>query len=94
MQEDRALDYYMQRFLRRYEMGELATQMKVERVYRALVGDLISRLTTSILFSDGILRLRVLSAALRQELTLRRESLRTRINDELGNESVKKITIR
>lgn len=93
MQEDRTVDYYMQRFLRRYEMGELASQMKVERVYRALVGDLISRLTTSIVFTGGTLRLRLLSAALRQELTMRRESLRQRINESLGNESVKKITI-
>lgn len=93
MQEDRTLDYYMQRFMRRYEMGELVSQMKVERVYRALVGDLISRLTTSIVLTQGTLRLRVLSAALRQELTMRRESLRTRINDDLGSEVVKKISI-
>ena len=74
-------------------MGELASQMKVERVYRALVGDFISRLTSSVVFSDGTLRVRVLSAALRYELGMRRESLRHRINDELGSESVRKINI-
>lgn len=93
MQEDRTVDYYMQRFFRRYELDEFASQMQVERVYRALVGDFISRLTTSISFSKGTLRLRLLSAALRQELTMRREGLRQRINDELGAEVVKKITM-
>lgn len=93
MQEDRRLDYYMQRFMRRYELGELASQMMVERVYRALVGDVISRLTTSIVFSQGTLRVRVLAAALRQELTMRREQLRQRMNVELGSEMVLKIIV-
>ena len=91
MQDDRTVDYFVQRFLRRYELGELASQMQVERVYRALVGDLISRLTTSVSFSRGTLRLRVLSAALRQELTMRAESLRGAMNNQLGSEQVKKI---
>lgn len=93
MQEDRTVNYYMQRFLHRYEMGELVSQMKVERTYRALVGDLISRLTSSIVFTGGTLRLRLLSAALRQEITMRRESLRAAINEHLGSEVVKKIVV-
>lgn len=93
MQEDRTVDYYMQRFFKRYELDEFASQMQVERVYRALAGDLISRLTTSVGFSKGTMRLRLLSAALRHELTMRRESLREKMNEELGGEIVKKITI-
>lgn len=93
MQEDRTVDYYMQRFFKRYELNEFASQMQVEKVYRALAGDLISRLTTSISFSKGTLRLRLLSAALRQEMTMRREGLRVRMNQELGGEIVKKIMI-
>ena len=93
MQEDRTVDSYMQRFFKRYELNEFASQMQVEKVYRALAGDLISRLTTSISFSKGTLRLRLLSAALRQELTMRREGLRVRMNQELGGEIVKKIMI-
>lgn len=93
MQEDRTVDYYMQRFFKRYELDEFASQMQVERVYRALAGNLISRLTTSISFSKGTLRLRLLSAALRHELTMRRESLRLRMNQELGGDIVKQIMI-
>lgn len=93
MQDDRTVDYYMQRFFQRYELNDFASQMQVERVYRALAGDLISRLTTSISFSGGTLRLRLLSAALRHEITMRRESLRQRINQELGGDIVKQIMI-
>ena len=93
MQEDRTVEFYMNRFFRRYEMGELASQMKVERIYRAVVGDFVSRLTTSVVFTQGTLRVRVLSAALRQELTMRREQLRQRINHELGSDMVQKISV-
>ena len=93
MQDDRTVDYYMQRFFRRYELDEFASQMQVERVYRALAGDLISRLTTSLSFSNGTLRLRLLSAALRNEMTMRRDALRQRINQELGGDIVKRIMI-
>ena len=93
MQDDRTVDYYMQRFFRRYELDEFASQMQVERVYRALAGDFISRLTTSLSFSNGTLRLRLLSAALRNEMTMRRDALRQRINQELGGDIVKRIMI-
>ena len=93
MQPDRTLDYYLQSALRRLDHGDFADELRVERVYRQLAGDLISRLTSSVQFSHGVLSLRLSSAALRHEMFNRRESLRQRINESLGNESVKKITI-
>ena len=93
MQEDRTVDYFMERFFRRYELTDTASEMRVERIYRALVGDTISRLTIKLAYKNGTLRLRLASAALRQELSFRRESLRHAINDQLGSEEVKKITI-
>ncbi|MBP3762415.1 MAG: DUF721 domain-containing protein [Bacteroidales bacterium] len=93
MQPDRTIDYFLQRAMRRLELGEVADEMRVERVYRQLAGDLISRLTTSVLFSKGTLTLRLRSAALRHEMFNRRDSLRHRINDQLGAEVVQKIVI-
>ena len=94
MQPDRTLDYYLQSALRRLDHGEFADELRVERVYRQLAGDLISRLTSSVQFSHGVLSLRLSSAALRHEMMMRRESLRQRINDHLGAEVVKTIYIR
>ena len=78
MQEDRTVDYFMERFFKRY---------------RALVGDTISRLTLKLSYKKGTLRLHLASAALRQEITFRKESLRHSINDQLGSEEVKKIIL-
>lgn len=93
MQPDRTINYYLQGALRRLDHGDFADELRVETVYRQLAGDLISRLTTSVQFSDGTLRLRLVSAALRHEMTMRREGLRGRINDELGGEVVKEIRV-
>ncbi len=94
MQPDYTIDHFLQRALRRLDLGEVADEARVERVYRQLAGDLISRLTPSVLYSRGVLTLRLSSAALRHEMFNRRESLRQRINDQLGAEVVHKILIR
>lgn len=91
--EDKTADYYIHQMLRRWDLGEFATEVDVDRVYRQLAGDFIVRLTTTIRFSRGTLKLRFAAAALRQEMTLRRESLRQKMNEELGAEVVKKIVI-
>ena len=94
MQPDRTLNFFLQNALRRLDLGEVADEMRIERVYRQLAGDLISRLTSSVQFSHGTLSLRLSSAALRHEMTMRRESLKQKINDHLGADVVKNIYIR
>lgn len=91
--EDRTADYYIQRMLRQWDMADFASEVEVERVYRGLAGDLIGRLTQRLSFRKGTLRLKFMSAALRHEMTQRRDSLQAKINEELGGEVVKKIVI-
>ena len=91
--EDRTADYYIQRMFRQWNMADFASEVEVERVYKQLAGDLITRLTQRITFNKGTLRLKYAAAALRQEMTLRRESLRQKMNEELGGEVIKKIMI-
>ena len=75
----------------RLDMDDTAREMEVVRVYRALVGDFISRLTTKVRFADGVLTVQLASAALKQELMYRRSSLTEKINESLGFPAVKKI---
>lgn len=94
MQPDYTIDHFLQRALRRLDLGEVADEARVEHIYRQLAGDLISRLTPSVNYTKGTLTLRLSSAALRHEMFNRRESLRQRINDQLGAEVVRRIIIR
>lgn len=91
--EDRTADYYIQRMLRQWDMADFASEIEVDRVYRQLAGDLISRLTQRVSFKKGTLRLKYMTAALRHEMTMRRESLQDKINEQLGADVVKKIVI-
>lgn len=73
------------------EMDDVATEMEVRRMYACIVGDLISRLTRECRFKDGVLTVRLASAALRQELFNRRSSLAEKINEALQKKAVKEI---
>ena len=75
----------------RLDMDDTVREMEVVRVYKAVVGDLISRLSTTVRFSQGVLTVQLASAALRQELVYRRTSLMDKINDSLGYPAVKKM---
>lgn len=90
---DRTADYYIGKMLRQWDMGDYASEIEVERVYRRLAGDLVGRLTQRVSFKKGTLKLKYMSAALRHEMTCRRESLRETMNRELGADVVKKIVI-
>ena len=93
MQPDRPLDYYINRLFRQLDMAEFATEVEVQRAYRYLSGDLIYKLTSLFRYRDGNLTLRFAAAALKHEMTLRRESLRLKLNEQLGGNVVKKIKI-
>ena len=73
------------------ELHMTVMEIDVKRAYVSVVGDLINRLTRSVRFADGTMTVSLASAALRQELWQRRESLAGRINDIVGKTVVKKI---
>lgn len=91
--EDRTADYYIQKMFRQWNLADFASELQVENTYKRLAGDLIVRLTESIRYKKGVLRLRFMSAALRQEMTWRRDSLQQKMNEELGGDVIKKIII-
>lgn len=93
MQPDRPLDYYITRLFRQLDMAEFATENEVLRAYRYLAGDLIYKLTPLFRYRNGQLTLRFAAAALKHEMTLRRESLRLKLNQQLGGNIVKQIKI-
>lgn len=64
---------------------------QVRSAYNEVVGELIAKLTQSLRFESGILYVRLLSAALRHEMTLRKQNLIDRINQHLGRPAVEEI---
>ena len=88
---EHTLQELLKKAYHRLDMDDTAREMEVVRVYRAVVGDFIGRLTTKVHFGEGVLTVELASAALRQELIYRRTSLMEKINNTLGHAAVKKI---
>ena len=76
-----------------YDLTPAIDEHAVRQAYSAVAGQLISQLTRSIHFSEGILSLTIDSAALKQELQFRRSALAQSINSHLGHPLVKEIRI-
>ena len=75
----------------RLDLDETVSEMEVKKAYAIVVGDFINRLTESVKFKNGVLRLKLSSAALRQELYYRRDGMMDRINEILDGSVVKRI---
>ena len=90
---EHTLQDLLKRVYHKLDMDDTAREMEVVRVYRAVVGDLISRLTVTVRFAQGVLTVRLASAALGQELAYRRTTLADRINDGLGYQAVRELRI-
>lgn len=77
-----------------YRQNNLASVVDVYQVraaYNQVVGELIARLTQSLRFESGHLYVRLLSAALRQEMTMRKQGLIDKINQTLDRPVVQDI---
>ena len=88
---EHTLQELLKKAYHKLDMDDTAREMEVVRVYKTVVGNLISQLTTNVHFAEGVLTVRLASAALKQELMYRRSSLVDKINETLGSPAVKKI---
>ena len=88
---EHTLQDLLKKAYRSLDMDDTVDVMEVRNAYHKVVGDLISRLTWSVRYDAGVLTVALASAALRQELTFRKEGLAARINEVLGRPVVKSI---
>lgn len=93
MRYERKLGDVLAKVYRTMELDTLADEMEVKRVYQGVVGDLISKLTMEVKYSDGVLRVRYASAALRMEISYKKTDLINKINENLGRRVVTRIDL-
>ncbi|MBP5536658.1 MAG: DUF721 domain-containing protein [Bacteroidales bacterium] len=72
-------------------MAEQSEAIEVENIYRNIVGDLINKLTLSVRYERNILYIKLASAALRNELSYKKQSLVDKINGQLKHGAVNEI---
>jgi len=81
-------------------LREYIREMKIERKlmevdavqsWEKLLGKTISRYTKNIYLSKGILYVEISSSVVKNELLMMREEIRKKLNEQAGDELVKKI---
>lgn len=88
---EHTLQDLMKQMFKDCDMIDKVNEMDVIKTYRSVVGDLISKLTQDIKFSDKTLYVKLSSAALRNELSYKKQDLIIRINTELNSEAITSI---
>jgi len=84
----------LREYIREMNMDHKLKEVDVVQSWGELMGKTISRYTTNIYISKGILYLEISSAVVRNELMMLREDIRKRINEMAGEELVVKIVFR
>lgn len=69
-------------------------EAKVSDLWPQVAGEVAARYTTSIETKDGVVQVKIASAALRSELFMQRGALKEALNRALGMEVVKNLIIK
>lgn len=91
MRNEQPVATFLMQAFRRMNMTDAVNEYQVKEAYRSIVGDFINKLTWSVRYDNRTLYIKLASAALKQELSFRRNDLAHRINDQLGRSAVNKI---
>jgi len=70
------------------------TEVDLIASWETVVGKTIAKYTESLRISNGTLFVKTTSPALRSELVMMKEQLRTRLNEHAGSELIKEIVFR
>ena len=69
-------------------------QYHVEEVWRNTFGETISKYTSGVRFSKGVLEVFITSSSLKQELEMNKDNVTAKLNSALTHKKVTKLVIR
>ena len=91
--EAQTLDSVLAEWIRENNLEKPLLEHRVVEQWGNILGPLIARYSRDIEVKDGMLRVRITNAALRQELFEQRFRLIQKLNDAVGGEAVKDIRL-
>ena len=80
--------------LREYQLDGRLKDFQVRAIWERLMGKRLGTYISEVRVREGVLYVTVLSSPLRQELTIAREKIRERLNEEMGEPYVREVVIR
>lgn len=88
------LSDHLSSFLRSAKLETELHRTKLPQYWAEAVGEKLAQRAEFAGFEHGVLRIRVQEAAWRHELMLRREELRTIMNERIGSAMISEIVVR
>lgn len=88
-----SLDSVIAEWIRENDLEKPLLEHRVVEQWDTILGPTIARYSRDISVKDGMLRVRITNAALRQELFEQRYKLIQKLNDAVGGEAVKDIRL-
>ncbi len=79
--------------LREYQLDGRLKDFQVRAIWQRLMGKSLGNYISKVRVREGVLYVTVLSSPLRQELTIAREKIRERLNEEMGEPYVREVVI-
>jgi predicted nucleic acid-binding Zn ribbon protein len=90
---NRPLKEWLQVFAQSPQLRAKLYQTRVEKMWKELMGPVISGYTRRIKLDEQVLLLFIDSASLKSELTMMKENIRTLVNERLGEDYVREVRI-
>ena len=91
--EAQTLDSLIGEWIREQGLEQALLAQKMPEAWEKVLGQLVTRYTRDIEVKEGTLYVRVLNAALRQELFEQRFTLVQKLNEAAGGEAIKDIRL-
>lgn len=91
--EAQSLDSVLAEWIRENDLEKPLLEHRVVEHWNEVLGPIVARFSKDIEIKDGMLRVRITNAALRQELFEQRFRLIQKLNDAVGGEAVKDIRL-
>lgn len=81
------------RLLKAYGHEEKLNEVSILRAWEELTGPYVTEQTERVIFKDGVVRIKISSAALRNEFSMSKQKIAEALNDSLGKQLVKKVDV-
>lgn len=78
---------------RRYDLEDGVLAAQAEEAWYAIVPSVIKNRTSAVKFSDGVIRISIDSAVVRNEILLSKADWITRLNQQIGRELISDILL-
>lgn len=83
----------LEQWLQSYKHRRKLNEARITDMWYKLMGPAIGKYTRSVQFKNNTLYISIESAALRQELSMATEKIMRNLNEELGDDIVKRVVI-